>query len=105
VPRSAARHQPRSARDLLRGLDVDDRDAALFHSRAAALGDGKLGVDLIEVLLHDEIDPHAGCAFLTRLGEEDDVLVERNVEPLRKEHRYEIGGELVLVVLSAAPQM
>ena len=47
VPRSAARHKPRSARDLLGGLDVDDRDAALFQRRAAALGDGKLRIDVI----------------------------------------------------------
>jgi hypothetical protein len=45
VPRSAAHGQPRSARDLLGGVDVDDRDAALFQRRAAALGDGKLRIE------------------------------------------------------------
>ena len=41
-------------------------------------------------------------AFLARFGEEDDVAVERHIQPLEHQHRHQRGGDVVLVVDGAA---
>ena len=55
------------------------------------------------MLLGDEADPDARVPLLSRLGEEDHVAVERDVEPLEQQHRHETGGDVVLIVDGAAP--
>ena len=47
--------------------------------------------------------PVRGGAFFTRLRQEDDVAVERDVAALQLQHHHQRGGEVVLVVHRAAP--
>ena len=70
---------------------------------AAAFGDGELGVDLVEVLAHHEVDADAGrVGLLARFGEEDHVAIERHAAPLEQQHRHQVRGQHRLVVLGAA---
>ena len=53
-------YQTRLARHLFGRLDLYDRNAAAFERGAAAFCQGKLRVDLIEMLLRHEVDARTG---------------------------------------------
>ena len=53
------------------------------------------------MLVDDKLDADARAAFLTRLREEDDVAIERHVQPLEQQHHHQRRRDIVFVVHGA----
>ncbi len=102
VAGDAVRHQLDAARNLLERLDRRVLGDAADPDRAAALGEAVLGLDLRIVLAHHELHAEVRAALFAGLRQEDDVAIERHVEPLQQQHRHQPAGEVVLVVDRAA---
>jgi hypothetical protein len=98
----AVRHQLDAAWNLFQRLDPGVLHLAVCPRDAPAFGETVLGLDFGEVLVHHELDPNVRAPFLASLGQEDDVAIERHVEPLQDQHRHQPGSEIVLVVDRAA---
>ena len=96
------RHQFDAAWNFLQRLDGGVLGDAADADGAAALGQAILGLDLRVVLADHVLDAEVGVALFARLGQKDDVAVERHVEPLQQQHRHQPAGEVVLVVDRAA---
>ena len=77
-------------------------DLAARPHHPAALGQAELGVDGVEVVVDHELRADVGRAFLARLGQQDDVAVERGVGALQLQDQHQPGDEVVLVVDRAA---
>ena len=49
------------------------------------------------MLVGHELDAEARAAFLAGFGQEDDVAVERHVQPLEHQHGHQAGDHVVFV--------
>ena len=103
MSRCPIHHQADPARHLLGGRHLHDGDSPIFERRASTFGEGVLGVNLVEMLLHHEVDARAGVAFLAGLGEKDQIAVQNGARALRQQHDHQVCRQLVLVVSRAAP--
>ena len=90
-------------RQLLGGLHGGEAHLSALARHGAGFGQAVLGVDRPEVLVHHELDADAGRPFLAGFRQEDDVAIERHIQPLQGEHRHERCHDVVLVVERAAP--
>jgi hypothetical protein len=71
--------------------DVHRHHLAVFDGRVPSLGQRILGVDLVVVLLHHEIDADSGgVRFLAGLGQEDHIAIERHVIALQQQHHHQV---------------
>ena len=98
VSGDAVRDELDAPRHLLSRLDLHVLELTLLADAVAALGQAVFGVDFGPVLRDHEADADPRVPFFARFGEKDHVAVERDVEPLQRQHRHDSRGQVVLVV-------
>ena len=96
------RRQLDGARVLLEHLNVGRLGLAADEIHAASLGKAILGVDVTEVAINHEVDADIGTALLARLGEKDDVPIERYRQALQHQDRHQAGNDMRLVIKRTA---
>ena len=101
VAGDSARGQLHRVRNLLERLHGDKLGLAAATGAVAALRETVLRINRREMLVDDELDADARAAFFARLGEEDDVAIERHVQPLEQQHHHQRRRDIVLVVHGA----
>ena len=69
---------------------------------ATAFGQTELGVDGVEMLVDHELRAELGSALLARLGQQDDVALERCLVAVQLQDEHQPGHQVVLVVHGAA---
>ena len=87
---------------LLGRADVGLLHLAARTHDATAFGQAELRVDRVEVVVHHELRAHVGGAFLTGLGQQNHVAVERGIGALQLQDQHQPGDQVVLVVNRAA---
>src|SRR5258706_9654521 len=77
MSRGSGRDQPKPPRYLLARLDVHGGNLPAVERGTAALGEGELGVDIVEMLTHHVGDADAGgIGFFAGFGQENQIAGE-----------------------------
>ena len=98
----AVRRHLESRRDLLRRLDLENRDAGWRRQTIRIFVERELGIDLLPRMLNDPCGAQ-GAGLLIRLGEQNDIASERSPSAPQIYDHGEFGREQLLIIFGPPP--